>query len=178
MKDKVESKKKAPHWLPEVTVIGIGAVITAVTFLVDRPEEWGPYLATSLGLLFMMCGVISFLLQHVLSNTTKEIISRMDWRWSFDPRTNWKCAQQIINAAMQDGQCCYETSSIANVDSYEKIVRQLADVWKHVPEKKQVFTRIFCFNDNSRDAKEIKCRQMFHQILEPAQDKENKYGTI
>jgi hypothetical protein len=178
MKDTVKSRKEAPHWLADAMFIVVGVAITGWTFLKDIPDQWNPFFAASLGLLLTMCGVISFLLRHVLSDNTKKIISRMDWKWSFDPKANWKCATQIIRTLMQNGQECYETSSIANCDSYEQTVLQLANVWSETPDKQQVFTRIFCFADNSIDKGENKCRQVFHQILDPSNDEEKKYGVM
>lgn len=189
MNNAVKSQKKIFGWWLEIIIIVVGVIIASWAFIAGPPEQWGPFLAASAGLLFSMCGIISFLLRYVLSDTTKEtisrmdwhakeIISRMDWKWSFDPQANWKCATQIIHTVLQNGQECYETSSIANSDDYEQEVLQLANVWVADSDTNQVFTRIYCFADNSRDDKERKCRQVFHQVLDPKFDGERKYAVV
>ena len=169
--------KRLPTWIPGLVFLVLGAGITVWTLAEKIPDNWLPFLCASFGLIIAGFGVISFLLRHELSIFTKDIVARMDWLWSFDSNVSWKLATQIVDTtALQNGLECYETSSIPNPDRYEKSVLNLAISWRQMAEdKKPVFTRIFCFDDRSRYTQDNKLRQLFHQILDPEQDKEGQY---
>jgi hypothetical protein len=177
---KIRGKSLLPGMPPEIIVILFGSGITVWTFLKGIPDAWSPFFAASLGLLITMCGIISVLHRHVLSDFKKDILSRMDWLWTFEPKSSWKLAVQIVTkTATQNGLECYETSSVANDDRYEDSVKNLAHAWKQlVDDKRRVFTRIFCFNDSSKDEQDMKCRRLFHQILSPEYDQENQYTSV